>query len=70
MSEYEELNGKVECVDFFYFSDVESAVKGLLEDVKKLEQDDGFIGTDFDELYGLIKKWFQDVIEGGGNAGH
>ena len=42
---------------------IESAVQGLMREIKHLEQDDGVIVTDFEEISEIIKKWFPDVVE-------
>jgi len=44
---------------YFYFDDdVKSAVEGLLKSISILKQP-----CDKDEVYDLVEKWFEDVID-------
>ena len=42
----------------FTFEDVKSAVDGLLKSISTLKQP-----CDKDEVYDLVEKWFEDVID-------
>ena len=70
------MNKQILVCEFFYLNDVKSAVQGLLEDVKKefcLEaphcEGNNILCEKcktINKILEKIKKWFPDVLEGGG----
>jgi len=58
IGDIEKLPVQYETLEIFSKEDVKSAVEGLLKSISILKQP-----CDKDEVYDLVLKWFEDVIE-------